>query len=517
MIDKEMEEKRYWVKDRERRSIVNILLIYPKFPETFWSFTYALRFIKKKSAYPPLGLLTVAALLPGQWSKRLVDENIDELKDEDLAWADLAFVSAMAVQRKSVADIIGRCKSMGLKIVAGGPLFTAEPDAFEQVDHLVLGEAELALPAFVADMKTGRPKRTYRATDYPDIHKTPIPFWHLIDMHRYASLNIQYSRGCPFNCDFCNITALFGRKPRTKAPQQVLAELDAIYQTGWRGNIFFVDDNFIGNKSSLKKHLLPALIEWRKDKKGCVFFTESSINLADDPQLMTMMVEAGFDSVFIGIESPDENSLTECRKVHNKNRDLLKDVKKIHRSGLQVMGGFIVGFDSDTPSIFQRQIDFIQKSGIVTAMVGMLQAPPGTRLFERLAREQRICRDFSGDNVDGRTNIVPTMGLDHLIDGYRAIMKQIYSPSKFYQRVRCILKELKVPAATVPVDLQRFLAFFRACLRLGILGKERFHYWYLLMWTIVRRPRLLPLAVTLSIYGFHYRKICELYILHGQI
>jgi radical SAM superfamily enzyme YgiQ (UPF0313 family) len=274
-----------------------------------------------------------------------------------------------------------------------------------------------------------------------------------------------------------------------------------------------VDDNFIGNKSSLKKHLLPALIEWRKDKKGCVFFTESSINLADDPQLMTMMAEAGFDSVFIGIESPDENSLTECRKVHNKNRDLLKDVKKIHQSGLQVMGGFIVGFDSDTPSIFQRQIDFIQKSGIVTAMVGMLQAPPGTRLFERLAREQRICRDFSGDNVDGRTNIVPTMGLDRLIDGYRAMMKQIYSPRNFYQRVRCILKELKVPAATVPVDLQRSLAFFRACLRLGILGKERFQYWYLLMWTIVRRPKLMPLAVTLAIYGFHYRKICELHIL----
>jgi radical SAM superfamily enzyme YgiQ (UPF0313 family) len=502
-----------WVKDRERRSVVNILLIYPKFPDTFWSFTYALRFIKKKSAYPPLGLLTVAALLPEEWPKRLVDENINELGDEDLAWADLAFVSAMAVQRNSVADIIDRCKGMGLKIVAGGPLFTAEPDAFEQVDHLVLGEAELTLPAFVADLESGCPKRTYRANDYPDIHKTPIPLWHMIQMRRYASLNIQYSRGCPFNCDFCNITALFGRTPRTKAPQQVLAELDAIYQTGWRGNIFFVDDNFIGNKASLKKHLLPALIEWRKDKKGCVFFTESSINLADDPQLMEMMAQAGFDSVFIGIESPDENSLTECRKVHNKNRDLLKDVKKIHRSGLQVMGGFIVGFDSDTPSIFQRQIDFIQKSGIVTAMVGMLQAPPGTRLFERLSREQRVCTDFSGDNVDGRTNIIPTMGLDHLTDGYRAIMKQIYSPSKFYQRVRGILKELKVPVATVPVDLQRFLAFFRACLRLGILGKERFQYWYLLMWTIVRRPRLLPLAVTLSIYGFHYRKICELYIL----
>jgi radical SAM superfamily enzyme YgiQ (UPF0313 family) len=332
-------------------------------------------------------------------------------------------------------------------------------------------------------------------------------------MRRYASLNIQYSRGCPFNCEFCNITALFGRTPRTKTPQQVVAELDVIYQAGWRGNIFFVDDNFIGNKRTLKEHLLPALIKWRKDKKGCVFFTEASINLADDPELMDMMAEAGFDSVFIGIETPDANSLTECCKTHNKNRDLLQDVKKIHRSGLQVMGGFIVGFDSDPPSIFQRQIDFIQQSGIVTAMVGMLQAPPGTRLFERLAREQRVSDEFSGDNVDGRTNIIPAMGLDKLIDGYRAIMQQIYSPRKYYQRVRRILKELKAPVATTPADWQRFLAFWRACLRLGVLGKERFQYWRLLAWTLARRPRLLPLAVTLAIYGHHYRRICELHIL----
>jgi radical SAM superfamily enzyme YgiQ (UPF0313 family) len=250
-----------------------------------------------------------------------------------------------------------------------------------------------------------------------------------------------------------------------------------------------------------------------KDKKGCVFFTESSINLADDPELMAMMFQAGFDSVFIGIESPDEDSLLECRKTHNQNRDLLLDVKRIHRSGLQVMGGFIVGFDSDTSSIFQRQIDFIQKSGIVTAMVGMLQAPPGTRLFDRLVQEKRVCSDFSGNNVDGRTNIIPAMGLDNLVNGYRTIMKQIYAPRKYYQRIRNVLKELKIPAATVPGNVQRFLAFFRACLRLGVFGEERYQYWYLLMWTIVRRPRLMPLAVTLAIYGYHFRKICEQYIL----
>ena len=492
---------------------MNILLIYPKFPDTFWSFTYALRFIKKKSAFPPLGLLTVAALLPEEWPKRLVDENTEVIKDEDLEWADLALVGAMAIQRDAAGQIIRRCKARGLKVVAGGPLFSAEPDAFEDVDHFVLDEAEVTLPDFVADLNDGCPQRTYRANAYPDIRTTPVPLWHLIDMRRYASLNIQYSRGCPFNCEFCNITALFGRRPRIKTPQQVLAELDAIYRTGWRGNIFFVDDNFIGNKGSLKKHLLPALIEWRKDKKGCVFFTESSINLADDPELMDMMARAGFDSVFIGIESPDENCLTECHKGHNMNRDLIKDIKKIHRSGLQVMGGFIVGFDSDTPSIFCRQVDFIQKSGIVSAMVGMLQAPPGTRLFERLAQEQRISKSFSGDNVNGRTNIIPAMGLDRLIHGYRAIMAQLYAPRQYYQRAKCILSEIKVPVVTIPVDLQRVLAFFRACVRLGIFGKERYQYWYLLMWTLLRRPRLLPLAVTLTIYGYHYRKICELYIL----
>lgn len=492
---------------------MNILLVYPKFPDTFWSFTHALRFINKRSAFPPLGLLTVAAMLPEAWHQRLVDENINTLRDEDLEWADLALVSAMAVQRESVLRVIARCNDKGLKIVAGGPLFTAEPDAFDPVDHLILGEAEQSLPLFIAELESGRPKRTYRTTGYPDIHKTPIPLWHLIDSKRYASLNIQFSRGCPFNCDFCNITALFGRKPRTKSPGQIIAELDAIYRTGWRGNIFFVDDNFIGNKNALKTQLLPALIEWRKDKKGCVLFTESSINLADDPKLMAMMAEAGFDSVFIGIESPDEESLTECRKTHNKNRDLLGDIQKIHRSGLQVMGGFIVGFDCDTPAIFQRQIDFIQKSGIVSAMVGMLQAPPGTRLFERLVQEKRVCRSFSGNNVDGRTNIIPAMGLDHLMNGYRSIMKQIYAPGKYYHRIRSILRELKAPVATIPIDFQRFFAFFRACLGIGILGKERFQYWYLLSWTLVRRPRMLPLAVTLAIYGYHYRKICELYIL----
>lgn len=491
---------------------MNVLLIYPQFPDTFWSFTYALSFIGKKAAFPPLGLLTVAALLPEHWPKRLIDVNVENLTDKDLLWADMVFIGGMAVQRKSAAQIIARCKTAKVRVVAGGPLFTAEPDEFKEVDHLVLDEAELTLPAFLADLQNDRPQKIYRASGFCDLHDTPTPLWDLIKMKRYASLNIQFSRGCPFNCEFCNVTTLFGHQSRIKTPQQVIMELDHIYASGWRSSIFFVDDNFIGNKGYLKTHLLPALIEWRRDKKGCVFFTEASINLADDPELLDMMVQAGFDSVFIGIESPDEGSLTECHKTQNKNRDLLESVKTIHRSGLQVMGGFIVGFDSDLPSIFQRQIDFIQKSGIVIAMVGMLQAPPGTRLFDRMKRESRIINTFSGDNVDGTTNIIPTMGIDSLLDGYQSIMKQIYSPKKYYRRVRTLLRELKAPEINQPINMQRFLSFFRSAFRLGFLGKERFQYWKLLLWTLTCKPRLIPVAITLSIYGYHYRKICELYI-----
>jgi radical SAM superfamily enzyme YgiQ (UPF0313 family) len=491
---------------------MNALLIYPNIPDTFWSFTYALRFIGKKSAFPPLGLLTVAALLPAHWNKRLVDLNVDSLTDNDLLWADIAFISGMAVQRKSAKQIINRCLAMNLKVVAGGPLFTAEPDKFAEVDHLVLDEAETTLPAFLSDLQNGQPEKIYRASGFCNLLDTPLPSWDLIKTKRYASMSIQFSRGCPFNCEFCNVTALFGHRPRIKTPQQVIAELDRIYASGWRSSIFFVDDNFIGNKAYLKTHLLPALIKWRKDKKGCVFFTEASINLADDPQLLDLMTKAGFDTVFIGIESPDETSLTECGKNQNKNRDLLESIKIIHRSGMQVMGGFIVGFDSDSPSIFQRQIDFIQNSGIVTAMVGMLQAPPGTRLFDRLSRESRVVNTFSGDNVDGTTNIIPKMGIEKLLDGYQAIMKQVYSPGNYYRRVRVLLKELKAPEIRQPVSLGRLLSFFRSAFRLGILGNERFHYWQLMLWTLIRKPRLMSVAITLSIYGHHYRKICERYI-----
>jgi len=502
---------------KKEKNPMNVLLIYPEFPDTFWSFKHALKFIRKKASSPPLGLLTVAAMLPSEWTKRLVDVNVTKLTEKDLAWADCALISGMVVQRESARQIIARCKKVDLKVVAGGPLFTSEYEQFEKVDHFVLNEAEETLPPFLADLEQGRARHVYMTSEFPDIQKTPVPLWELADLDRYATISIQFSRGCPYNCEFCNVTVLFGHRPRTKTAEQIIAELDSLYDLGWRGGVFFVDDNFIGNKRCLKTELLPALIEWQKDRGGIPFNTEVSINLADDEELMQMMVEAGFGTVFIGIETPDENSLTECNKNQNKNRDLVKDVKRMQRAGLQVQGGFIVGFDNDTPSIFQRQIDFIQKSGIVTAMVGLLQAPPGTRLYERLKQEGRLLSRMSGDNVDGTTNFIPKMNLDTLREGYKNILQHIYSPGPYYQRVKTFLREYKPPKIKAPLDLKHtleyILAFFRSIYHLGIVGKERVHYWKLLLWTLFRRPQLFPLAVTLAIYGHHFRKVCELHVL----
>jgi len=491
---------------------MNILLIYPEFPDTFWSFKHALKFIRKRAVLPPLGLLTLAAMLPKGWSKRLVDINVKRLSEEDLAWADYAFISAMVVQRESARKTIAQCKAAGLKVIAGGPLFTCENERFDDVDHFVLNEAEITLPLFLADLEMGRARHLYETTEFCDIRETPAPMWELAELKRYASMSIQFSRGCPFNCEFCNVTALFGHRPRIKTAEQIIVELDGLYDLGWRGQIFFVDDNFIGNKKYLKTQLLPALVKWQRGKKGIPFYTEASINLADDEALMEMMVEAGFDSVFVGIETPDKKCLAECNKKQNGNRDLIGSVKRIQRSGLQVQGGFIVGFDNDTQSIFKRQIDFIQNSGIVTAMVGLLQAPAGTKLYERLKREGRVLGHISGDNVDGTTNIIPKMDPKVLHSGYRNIMCHIYSPKHYYSRIRTFLREYKAPKVEISLDFQRCMAFFRSNIHLGILCQGRFQYWRLLFWTLFRRPALFPLAITLAIHGHHFRKICELHI-----
>jgi len=490
--------------------MIKILMVYPEFPDTFWSFKHALRFIRKKAFAPPLGLLTVAAMLPTAWEKRLVDLNVSRLAQQDLAWADYVFISAMIVQREAAQAVIARCKQAGVPVVAGGPLFTSEHASFPQVDHLVLNEAEITLPLFLADLERGTPQRVYTTAEFPEIRQTPVPLWELADLKHYASISIQFSRGCPFNCDFCNITALLGHRPRTKTVAQIIAELDRIYALGWRGPVFFVDDNFIGNKKQLKREVLPALIAWQQGNRGLRFSTELSINLADDEELMSMMVDAGFTAVFVGIETPDDEGLAECSKHQNRGRDLTESVRRIQRAGMQVQGGFIVGFDSDTPSIFERQVEFIQKSGIVSAMVGLLQAFPGTQLYDRLADEGRLTSELSGDNVDGSTNIMPKMDIDVLRNGYKNILHQIYSPKLYYERITTFLREYEPPKLRIHLDPQYLLAFWRSIYQLGIKGAERVHYWKLWLWTLFHKPRLFPQAIELAIYGYHFRRVCEL-------
>lgn len=491
---------------------MKILLVYPEFPDTFWSFKHALKFVRKRASMPPLGLLTVAAMLPQTWDLRLVDLNVTHLSERDLAWADGVFVSAMTVQRESARQIITRCKQAGLQVIAGGPLFTIEHEQFPEVDHFVLNEAELTLPPFLADLAQGTAQHVYTTTEFPDIRQSPTPLWRLADRKRYASMGVQFSRGCPFNCDFCNITALLGHKPRTKSSAQILTELNDLYELGWRGRVFFVDDNLIGNKKYLKEELLPVLVEWRRGKTGMPFNTEVSINLADDEELMQLMVAAGFDAVFVGIETPDEDSLAECNKKQNRGRDLVADVKRLQRAGLEVQGGFIVGFDSDTAAIFARQIEFIQRSGIVTAMVGMLQAMPGTKLYDRMASEGRLVGAASGDNVEATTNILPTMTVETLYEGYRSLLRHLYAPKQYYARVKTFLQEYRLPQIQEPLELQHILALFRSIIRLGIISRERLEYWRLVLWTLFRRPKLFPLAITLTIYGYHFRQVCNLHI-----
>jgi radical SAM superfamily enzyme YgiQ (UPF0313 family) len=450
-------------------------------------------------------------MLPEEWEKRLVDMNVESLDDDDLKWADLVFMSAMSVQKESVKGVIARCRAVGVRVVAGGPLFTTEYEAFAEVDHLVLNEAEITLPRFLDDFRNGIAGPFYTTDQWADIGQTPIPLWGLINMKLYASINIQYSRGCPFNCEFCDITLLCGRRPRTKDKDQIIRELESVYASGFRGQVFFVDDNFIGNKKKLKEEILPAIIGWMEMRKHpFTFNTQASIELSDHEDLMQLMVRAGFDVVFIGIETPHEQSLAECSKFQNKNRDLLASVRSIQKAGLEVQGGFIVGFDNDPLTIFDTQIRFIQKSGVVTAMVGLLNALPRTQLYERLKKEQRLIKETSGDNTDFSTNFIPKMDYDLLISGYKRVLSTLYAPRHYYERVRTFLREYIPPQQKLfHFRLNYIAAFIRSIIVLGIIGKERFHYWRLLLWTVLTRPRLIPQAVTLSIYGFHFRKVVE--------
>jgi radical SAM superfamily enzyme YgiQ (UPF0313 family) len=488
---------------------MKILLVYPKYPDTFWSFKHALKFVSKKAAFPPLGLLTVAAMLPEEWRKKLVDMNVTKLTDSDIEWADYVFISAMEVQKESVKEVMVRCKKLGTKTVAGGPLFTTGHEQFEGIDYFVLGEAEVNLQSFLKDLQEGRARHIYDSDEHPDISLTPIPLWSLINMKQYSSMNLQYSRGCPYDCEFCDIIILNGHAPRTKGKEQLISELDALYEQGWHGTLFIVDDNFIGNKKKLKAEILPALIEWRESKKyPFAMNTEASINLVDDEELVGLMVAAGFDVVFIGIETPNEESLIECTKTQNQNRDLVASINKLQGLGLEIQGGFIIGFDNDPESIFQTQIDFIQRSGIVSAMVGLLNVPPATRLHKRLEKENRLLKSFTGNNTDFSLNFVPKMNYDTLINGYKHVLDTIYSPRQYYERIETFLRIYKPPKTIVgKIQLHQIQALFRSIWFLGIRGKGKRHYWKLFISYLLDSPQKFARFITLAVYGYHFRKV----------
>jgi radical SAM superfamily enzyme YgiQ (UPF0313 family) len=489
---------------------MNVLLVYPQYPDSFWSFKHVLQFIAKKATVPPLGLITVSAMLPNNWHKKLVDLNISTLQPMDLVWADYVFISAMYIQRESALRIIDLCLKYEVKIIAGGPLFTQEYENYPQIDHFILNEAEITLPLFLNDLKEGKnPEKVYKTNEFADIKKSPVPDFFLLSTKDYVTMNIQVSRGCPFSCEFCEITSLLGHKVRMKNTDQIINELEILFQLGWRGPILIVDDNFIGNKNQVKNNLLPAMKKWVQNHNYPFSFNiQSSINLADDEELMLLMTETGFTSIFVGIETPDEKSLEECNKGQNQNRDLLESVKKIQNSGLQVTGGFIVGFDSDNSSVFQKQIDFIQQSGIVSAMVGLLNAPKNTVLYKRLKVENRLTSESSGNNTDSSMNFVPLMNRQDLLEGYNKIIHGIYSIKPYYQRIRqFLLNYKKLHNRRQTGDFPLLLGFFKSVIILGIVNKGRSEYWKLIIWTVFRRPTLIVDALTLSVYGYHFRSV----------
>ncbi|MBN2523307.1 MAG: B12-binding domain-containing radical SAM protein [Bacteroidales bacterium] len=489
---------------------MNILMVYPLYPDTYWSFKHALRFVSKKAAVPPLGLITVSAMLPATWRKKLVDMNVAKLHTGDLLWADYVFISAMYVQKESVNKIIEKCLEHKVKIVAGGPLFTQEYKNYPQIDHFILNEAEITLPLFLKDMAMGHAlKKIYKTDEFADITSTPVPDYHLLSRKDYALMNLQFSRGCPFACDFCEITSLLGHRVRIKDPEQIIEELEALYKLNWHGSISIVDDNFIGNKKETKNKLLPAMKEWmEKHNYPFTFTVQASIDLADDEELLSLMAETGFNSAFIGIETPSETSLKACNKVQNRNRDLLQDVKKIQKAGLQVSGGFIVGFDSDSPSVFQQQIDFIQKSGIVTAMVGLLNAPKNTKLYRRLEAENRLTVEATGNNTDFTMNFIPKMNVNDLLSGYQSIIQNIYNAKPFYKRTRqFLLNYNNHQPGQKRIEFNYLGAFLKSILIIGILSRGRSEYWKFFIWTLFKRPGLFIDAITMAVYGYHFRTV----------
>jgi radical SAM superfamily enzyme YgiQ (UPF0313 family) len=450
-------------------------------------------------------------MLPREWTLRLVDMDVTRLRDADLQWADYVMVGAMIVHKQSVQEeIIPRCKQLGRPLIGGGPLFTTGYEDYAADVHAVCGESEEIIGDVIRDMEAGELKDKYEsAHGFPDVTKTPVPRWDLINPRHYATMSIQFSRGCPFDCEFCDIIIMNGRNPRTKTPAQMIAEIDALDAAGWQGTIFFVDDNFIGNKK-LVKQFLRALIEWRERRRPQVdFITEASINLADDQELLDLMVAAGFRRVFIGIETPVPESLREAQKYQNTHGDLVEKIKTVQRSGMEVMGGFIVGFDNDPQEIFDLQYNFIQNTGIAAAMVGLLTALPKTQLYHRLLGEGRLDTVSTGNNTEAVLNFMPKLDRDFLINGYKRLMWTLYEPRTYYRRVLTFLAEYRPRGPKLRLTFTDLRAFARSLWMMGVRHRGRRAFWKYLATVLVRHPRKLPPAIALAIHGFHYRMVAK--------
>jgi len=501
---------------------IKVLMIWPRFPPSFWGFDAMLDLIPEEAIHPPLGLLTVAALCPKNWSLRLVDRNIGEdLLDSDIRWADLVMVSGMPVQKDDIRETLRRARVLGKRTMIGGPYASSEPQVMLPLaDHVVVGEPDEVFDTIAVDLERGLAKRLYVINDKPDIGKTPAPRFDLLKIKKYASMAVQFSRGCPFQCEFCDIIILYGRKPRTKSPRQMLAELDVLLELGWRDQVFIVDDNFIGNhKRALE--LAQNLEEWqRAHDYPFLFYTEASIDLAQRPELIEAMVKANFYYVFIGIESPSAQSLREAKKYQNLRRDELDSIRFIQSQGLWVTGGFIIGFDSDTEDIFEQQRDFIERAAIPWAMVGFLQAPPTTPLYDRMLKQGRLLAEHTASSNFDRPNFRTLLPLPVLLQGMRQTLVSLYSPSAFYSRAyRSLLQwetreqhvvgSGKAPENATPTWLLMLGILFQSIFRQGILSSYRREYWKFLL-QILRRwsgnPPKLIMGVTILLSGHHFIK-----------
>jgi len=481
------------------------LLLYPLFPKSFWSFEKALELVDRKALLPPLGLVTVAAILPQEWEFRLVDRNVRPVTEEEWEWADMVILSAMIVQSEDFLAQIREAKRREKTVVVGGPYATALPHEAEAAgaDFLVLDEGEITLPLFVEAIARGETSGVIRSGgEKPDVTITPIPRFDLLEFSAYDNMSVQFSRGCPFQCEFCDIIVLYGRKPRTKAPQQLLAELDRLFELGWRRTIFLVDDNFIGNKRNVKL-LLRDLKEWQREHGYPFHFnTEASVDLAQDPELMELMVECNFNAVFLGIETPDEGSLSVTKKFQNTRDPLSDSVDAIIKSGLRVMAGFIIGFDGEKQGAGDRIVQFVEKTAIPTAFFSMLQALPDTALWHRLEKEGRL-RGSGNINQTTLMNFIPTRPVEEIAREYIDAFWELYDPVTYVNRTYRHFLKLGAPrhkSKLRKISWSSIRALGLVAWRQGIVRKSRFAFWRNLIGIFMHNPAVWE----------HYLSICAI-------